>query len=335
MVAAVLRLRGCTPYEKLVLLALAEDTRRGTRTASPGLKDDAASPGMLTRTGLSRSRLYKVRQELGAPAVDKDGTVLRPALVRSVSPGRKYRRAVYELLFEPYDPNVEEPSQPSPPAEAEAPPGPSQPPPPADAEPSQASPPADPEAAPQPPPPADAEVLRVRDTSSQGPQDVFSGSARQGPLPEVPPGSTSLSLRAQAPADKTEREPTGAEDTFGTRAVAALGRDDLTARQLDTLHDRVAGRIGLGFAAHAVHALLTLAHIRNHAAYVSSLSNDELRELAEQHREQWERKARPTGETRPKCDDPTCGPSRRLEDPDDGSDRGPCPNCSFAFVGAA
>jgi hypothetical protein len=98
MVRAVLHLRSIKPYEKLVLLALAEDCRQGSALASPGLDDDSAPNvgiGMRTRTGLGRTRLVEVVGQLCDP--DRDGG----PLLRVAQRGQKHRRAVYELLIDP------------------------------------------------------------------------------------------------------------------------------------------------------------------------------------------------------------------------------------------
>lgn len=157
-------------------------------------------------------------------------------------------------------------------------------------------------------------------------------AVRQSDSTSVPTSvPTSLSAREEdRPAmHTTERETTGDGDSFGARNLAALGRADLTARQLDTLHARTADRLGLDLAADAVRALVALPNVRNLPAYLARLSDDDLRDLAEQHRERRERTGRPAAkrEARPKCDDPSCGPLRRVEHPDDGRDLGPCPRC--------
>lgn len=92
----------------------------------------------------------------------------------------------------------------------------------------------------------------------------------------------------------TARETTSSDgDTFGARALAALGRTDLSAHQLDQAHRRAADRLGLVLAADAVHAVATLQPVvRNLAAYMASLSDDDLRALAEQRRDERERPSR-------------------------------------------
>lgn len=80
----------------------------------------------------------------------------------------------------------------------------------------------------------------------------------------------------------TTRETTSDGDT---RALAALGRADLSAHQLDQAHKRAADRLGLVLAADAVHAVASLPNVRHLAAYMASLSDDDLRALAEQRKD--------------------------------------------------
>lgn len=105
-----------------------------------------------------------------------------------------------------------------------------------------------------------------------------------------PPHGPSLSRSAPAD-DRDESEP--AEQTFGTRAAAALGRTDVTARQLDQLHRTAELRLGLSLAADAVHAVVALPGVRNLAAYVAKLPDADWRDLAEQRRDREHRERRP------------------------------------------
>ncbi len=123
------------------------------------------------------------------------------------------------------------------------------------------------------------------------------------------------------PEERREERAEPAEETFGSRALAALGRPDLTVVELDALHRTAEQRLDIGLAAHAVYAVVRRAKT-SRAGYMKSLSNDELRAIAEQERQQ-----RDETWSRP----PWCGecyePTRRLEHPDDGADLGECPTC--------
>lgn len=109
--------------------------------------------------------------------------------------------------------------------------------------------------------------------------------------------TTSLSAREEDrpvhTTTTTTRETTSDGDTFGARALAALGRADLSAHQLDQAHKRACDRLGLLLAADAVHAVASLQPVvRNLAAYMASLSDDDLRALAEQRQHDRERTTR-------------------------------------------
>lgn len=184
----------------------------------------------------------------------------------------------------------------------------------------------------------------VRETDPTGPADGPQASASRTPgVRETDPTSgltsdltSSLSTAQEASpvhtTTITTRETTGDGHTFGARAIAALGRADLSAHQLDQAHRRAADRLGLVLAADAVHAVASLQPVvRNLAAYMARLSDDDLRALAEQRRQERERPARPARPAaRSHCGE--CSPTRRLEHPDDGRDLGPCPRCHPAAV---
>lgn len=149
----------------------------------------------------------------------------------------------------------------------------------------------------------------VRETDPTGPAADPQGSATRTPgVRETDPTSgltsdltSSLSTATEAsPVHTTTRETTSGDDldTFGARTLAALGRDDLSAHQLDQAYKRAGDRIGLALAADAVHALASLPNVRNVAAYMASLSDDDLRTLADQRRHDRERTTRrSTGRT--------------------------------------
>lgn len=298
--ADVLALRGVTPHEKLLLLALAEDARRGSRQASPGMDDDRnGRPGLLTRTALGPSTIYAVTAALVAP--DRPGGPLLRRVSRGHGTGRAggARRAVFELLVPAQSASGSQEADPTESASGSQ-----------EAEPS------------QPPRPTES-------ASTDGRVSLLAA----GPLPEVPPGTTSLSPREEAgeTMHTTTRETGNDGDTFGARTLAALARTDLTARQLDQLRDRAAGRIGQLLACDAAYAVAAMDGVRKPAAYMASLSDDDLRALAEQRRDERERPARRAKpEQRPHCGE--CSPTRRLEDPEDGRDRGPCPRCHWSSV---
>ena len=114
-------------------------------------------------------------------------------------------------------------------------------------------------------------------------------------------------------------------DTFGARLAARLRRADLTPLTLDTMRAKAEVRVGAVLAPFATQALAADVKVQKPLAYMQSLSDDELRLIAENERVAQDR-PRPTPESVPtKCD--SCGPNRRLEDPADGRDLGPCPTC--------
>jgi hypothetical protein len=298
LVSGVLALRGVTPREKLVLLALAEDARRGSRHASPGMDDDCdGRPGLLTRTAMKGSTIYEVTKAL--LATDRPGGPLLRQVSRGHGTGRGAggRRAVFELLLPEHAASGT--PDPDPSDSASGPP---------DSDSSQ--PPAHPESASSPP--------RV---SLRG----------AGPLPEVPPGTTSLSPReGSAPMHTTARETTSEGDSFGTRAVAALGRDDLSPAQLDQAYKYARDRIGDEDAADAVTELAMQRGIENYPRYVRGIPDDDLRALADQHRHNRARAAtssarRPVEATPNRCEH---GHPNGLRRAADGSS--PCPLCDRA-----
>jgi hypothetical protein len=254
LVSGVLALRGVTPHEKLVLIALAEDARRGSRHASPGMDDDCdGRPGLLTRTALKRSTLYEVTAAL--LATDRPGGPLLRQVSRGHGTGRGGggRRAVFELLLP--DQSASGSRDPDPPESASG--G-------ADSDSSQ--PPAHPESA------SSASRVSLRGA---------------GPLPEVPPGTTSLSPREAGGAPMhTARETTGDGDTFGARTLASLGRSDLTAKGLDWLREKVVARVGESPADDATYQVAKLG--RDPAAFLSSLPDGDLLDLAERRKNERE-----------------------------------------------
>lgn len=128
--------------------------------------------------------------------------------------------------------------------------------------------------------------------------------------------------------DPTTRETTEQPDSFGTRTLAARGSCALTAAQLDALRDKAETRIGIALAAPAVLALLALPNVRNLAAYMQRMPDDDLRALAEHEREQQERKSRPRKAATPspyRCEHDHPNGLRRSAD--GGS---PCARCDGA-----
>jgi hypothetical protein len=99
MVDAVMRLTGATPTEKMVLVSLAENCRKGSPLASPGMDDDAAGHGdqvgMLTRTGLSRTTIVNTTKRLAD--LDRPGG----PLLHNEQRGGWRRRGVWRLLLTP------------------------------------------------------------------------------------------------------------------------------------------------------------------------------------------------------------------------------------------
>lgn len=120
---------------------------------------------------------------------------------------------------------------------------------------------------------------------------------------------------------------TSDEEGVGAHDLATLGRADISEQQLEHAYRKTADRVGPLLAADAVMAVASLPGVRNFTAYLGSLSENDLRALAEQRQHDRKCPSDPARPTRQKCGDPRCGPNRRLEDPDTGADRGPCPTC--------
>jgi hypothetical protein len=143
------------------------------------------------------------------------------------------------------------------------------------------------------------------------------------------------SLSAHEEADRvdttTTRETTSQGDSFGTRAVAALGRDDLSPAQLDQAYKHVRDRIGDKDAADAVTELAMQRGIENYPRYVKGIpDDDDLRALADDQRRNRARAATnsarvPVEATPNRCEH---GHPNGLRRAADGSS--PCPLCDRA-----
>jgi hypothetical protein len=112
MVKVALALEGCTPLEKLVLVALADNCHGDSDLASPGLADSKVKktgelqPGMLRRTGMGRTKLFTVMRGLWAS--DRPGG----PLLQQVERGQKHRNAEYRLILQrPHSVNTEATAQ--------------------------------------------------------------------------------------------------------------------------------------------------------------------------------------------------------------------------------
>lgn len=117
-----------------------------------------------------------------------------------------------------------------------------------------------------------------------------------------------------------------AEETFGARALAMLGRSDFTARQLDALYRACEPRVGASLAAPAAIAVARRSK-SSPAGYLKQLSDDELRDLAHDELDRSDRTSRVGSPTRPSWCGECYEATRRLEHPDTGQDLGPCPKC--------
>ncbi len=98
--------------------------------------------------------------------------------------------------------------------------------------------------------------------------------------------------------------------------------DDVVER----LRDRVRDKLGtMAEDWRPVARFLARLGVERPLAYLSRMTDDDVRDAAVPLPPP--RDLRPPAPRPAKCDDPRCGPNRRLENPTDRSDLGPCPRC--------